>query len=90
MNGHLAKTFFTMFDDSRKLWQRHQFKWFDQIFFFAGTSGTASAFAAGVGFFPMHPFSDEWAEPSAQPLSAALKIIRPEVQHGDFYFVLGS
>jgi len=53
------ESFFTMFDDSRELRQRHEFVRLYEIFFLARSRCAGVVFPARVSFLPVHPPSDE-------------------------------
>src|ERR1700730_11063267 len=75
MNCRFAKSSFAVLDDGFELWERHQFKRFHSVLFFSGSCGAAPPLPWVYDLFQCIRFPMKSAEPSAQALSAALKMI---------------
>ena len=91
MDGCFTESFFTMFNDRRELGQRHEFERLNEVLFFSGPRSAAATFAAGVRFFPVHPFPDEIGGAfCARFVSSFEDDSISKIQHGDFGFILGS
>lgn len=91
VNGRLAESFFTMFNDRFKLGKRHELERLHEVLFFPGSCRAAAPFAARVRFFPMHPLANEIGRTFGAGFVRSLENDSvAKVQDGYFGFFSGS